>query len=59
MTEPLPTVLPPAERLVAIGDLHGDLGKARRVFRAAGLTDERDRWVGGKAVCVQVRRLHP
>ena len=56
VTSPPPTVLPAAERLVAIGDLHGDLVKAQAAFRAAGLTDDRDRWVGGKAVCVQVRR---
>lgn len=51
----LPTVVPAAERLVAIGDLHGDFGKARRAFRLAGLTDAEDRWIGGSSVCVQVR----
>mmetsp|Transcript_23224 Transcript_23224/g.59512 ORF Transcript_23224/g.59512 Transcript_23224/m.59512 type:complete len:416 (-) Transcript_23224:168-1415(-) len=49
-----PLVVPGAERLVAIGDLHGDLDKARRAFRLAALTDEADRWVGGAAVAVQV-----
>jgi hypothetical protein len=52
---PLPLRLPAAERLVAIGDLHGDLDKARRAFRLAGLTDAADNWAGGSAVCVQVR----
>lgn len=54
MTAALPTRVPAAERLVAIGDLHGDLGKAKRAFRAAGLTNERDQWVGGTTVAVQV-----
>lgn len=56
---PVPTVLPSVPRLVAIGDLHGDMGKARRAFRIAGLIDERDRWVGGTTTVVQVRCLLP
>jgi hypothetical protein len=49
-----PTVLPAAARVVAIGDLHGDLDKARRAFRLAGLIDAADRWAGGAATVVQV-----
>lgn len=41
------------ERIVAIGDLHGDLDATRRVFRLAGATDEDDAWTGGKLVVVQ------
>jgi len=52
----LPTRLPAAARLVAIGDLHGDLPKARRAFRLAGLIDDQDRWAGGSTVAVQARR---
>jgi hypothetical protein len=44
---------PAAERVVAIGDLHGDLQATRRVLRLAGAIDARDRWVGGKLVVVQ------
>ena len=51
---PPPTVLPAVPRLVAVGDLHGDLEKARQAFRIAGLVDERDRWVGGTTTVVQV-----
>jgi hypothetical protein len=50
---PLPLRLPAPRRLVAIGDLHGDLGGARAVLRAAGAIDERDRWIGGDLVVVQ------
>lgn len=46
--------LPAVPRLVAVGDLHGDLAKARRAFRLAGLIDDRDRWAGGTATVVQV-----
>jgi calcineurin-like phosphoesterase family protein len=50
---PLALRLPAPRRLVAIGDLHGDLGSARAVLRAAGAIDEHDRWIGGDLVVVQ------
>ena len=40
-------------RVVAIGDLHGDLDAARRAFRLAGAIDSKDNWVGGSLVVVQ------
>jgi hypothetical protein len=49
----LPTRYPPAQRIVAIGDLHGDLAATRTALRLAGAIDEHDRWVGGTAVIVQ------
>ena len=48
------TRLEPVKRLVAIGDLHGDIDKARCAFQAGGLIDEKDNWVGGQTVAVQV-----
>lgn len=45
---------PAADRLVAIGDLHGDFEKARKAFRTADLIDTDDKWIGGNTVCVQV-----
>jgi len=47
--------MPP--RLVAIGDLHADLENARRAFRLAGAIDERDAWIGGPLVVVQMGDL--
>ncbi len=44
---------PAAERIVAIGDLHGDLEVTQRVLRLAGAIDENDRWIGGDLVVVQ------
>lgn len=45
---------PPAPaRIVAIGDLHGDLDATRRVLRLAGATDAKGAWVGGKLLVVQ------
>lgn len=50
MLGPAPRALfrPAVERLIAIGDLHGDLDKAREAFRAGGLTDAAGTWVGGR-----------
>ena len=46
-------------RVVAIGDLHGDIGQARRALRMAGVLDDEDdagnpRWVGGDTTLVQL-----
>lgn len=55
VSPPVPPVhIPQDGRLVAIGDLHGDLEKARRAFRLAGVLDDNDRWAGGKTIAVQV-----
>jgi hypothetical protein len=40
-------------RLVAIGDVHGDLGALRAALRLAGAIDAEDDWIGGKLVVVQ------
>jgi hypothetical protein len=51
---PIPTVLPlTPKRLVAIGDLHGDLGGARAALLAAGAINSTDQWIGGDLVVVQ------
>lgn len=51
---PLRTHYPATERLVAIGDLHGDLEKTRQSLRLAGLVDESDKWIGGSTTVVQI-----
>lgn len=50
---PLPHRLPAAPRIVAIGDLHGDLDAARRALRLAGAMDANEHWIGGALVLVQ------
>ncbi|HEY6725918.1 MAG TPA: metallophosphoesterase [Polyangiaceae bacterium] len=44
---------PEPERLVAIGDLHGDADAARAALKLAGAVDDKDAWIGGKLVVVQ------
>lgn len=51
--------LPPAQvrptpnRIVAIGDIHGDPGSLLHVLRMAGLVDESGKWTGGNTTVVQ------
>ncbi len=42
-----------AGRIVAIGDLHGDLQATRQAFRLAGAIDPSDHWIGGDLIVVQ------
>jgi len=42
------------DRLVAIGDVHGDFEQFTAVLRSAGLIDEDGNWTGGKTHLVQV-----
>lgn len=44
-------------RVVAIGDIHADLGAFRTALRTAGAIDARDEWVGGALTIVQLGDL--
>ncbi|KAH7279835.1 hypothetical protein KP509_37G039300 [Ceratopteris richardii] len=58
--EPLPPVKthrPPVERVVAIGDIHGDLGKAKEALKIGGVMNQSESWVGGSTTVVQVGDL--
>ena len=44
---------PMPKRLVAIGDLHGDLAGMRSALVAAGAIDDKDTWIGGDLMIVQ------
>ncbi len=41
------------ERVVAVGDVHGDFDQFVAVLRSAGVVDSRNRWTGGKTHLVQ------
>lgn len=45
--------LPAAERIVAIGDLHGDVSALRAALTLGGAIDQGGRWVGKDLVVVQ------
>jgi hypothetical protein len=40
-------------RIVAIGDIHGEIDGFRNILRAAGLTDASGRWAGGRTQLIQ------
>ncbi len=49
-------VMPPpqSQRIVAVGDLHGDFSAWRDIARASGIESARGHWTGGKTILVQV-----
>lgn len=52
-----PSRYPEPSRLVAIGDVHGDVGAFRAALRLGGAIDGDDRWVGGDLFVVQTGDL--
>ena len=52
-TVPPPTVNPAPERLVALGDVHGDHDAMIAALRLAGVIDADGHWSGGETVVVQ------
>lgn len=50
---PVSFQLPSRARLVAIGDIHGDLKALRAALRLAGAIDSDDRWIGKDLTVVQ------
>ncbi|KAF3611872.1 hypothetical protein DY000_02044621 [Brassica cretica] len=54
--DPPTFVSAPSRRIIAVGDLHGDLSKARDALQIAGVlsSDGKDHWIGEDTVVVQV-----
>src|SRR5437868_10592672 len=44
----------PPQRIIAVGDLHGDYSAWTDIARAAGLIDARGHWAGSKTILVQM-----
>ena len=51
---PPPTVLRGPARIMAMGDVHGDLNATKAALRLAGAIDANDQWIGGDLIVVQV-----
>jgi hypothetical protein len=45
------------ERIVAVGDIHGDFDNYMATLKSAGLVDKKGKWAGGKTHLVQVGDL--
>jgi len=48
-----PTRFPTTDRIVAVGDVHGDLDATLQVLKLGGLIDDAQHWAGGTTVFVQ------
>ena len=48
-----PCAIQTTERVVAVGDVHGAYEAFRAILREARLIDNRDRWIGGRALLIQ------
>jgi len=53
LEDAIPDAFSGVERVVAVGDVHGDVDALKEVLRLANLIDEKGRWIGGKAHLVQ------
>jgi hypothetical protein len=51
---PLAAAAAAPQRIVAVGDLHGDFDAWRQIALKANLIDSRNRWAGGKSILVQL-----
>lgn len=51
--EPEKKVESDAQRVVAVGDVHGDLEAARKALRIAGVLEGDSKWIGGDTILVQ------
>lgn len=49
-----PSVLPAVERIIVIGDIHGDWDMTQKLLKVANLINEDGNWIGGCTVVVQV-----
>ena len=50
----LPSVLPAVERIIVLGDVHGDMKMLKKSLKLAKLIDEDNEWIGKDTVVVQV-----
>ncbi len=53
LEDAVPDTFTGVERVVAVGDVHGDVDALKEVLRLAKLIDEQGRWIGGKTHLVQ------
>ena len=49
----LPSILPPVERIIVLGDLHGDWEMTIESLIIAKLINNKLNWIGGNTVVVQ------
>ena len=50
----IPCVWSGIEKVIAVGDIHGDFEKFIKILKGTGLTDDQLRWTGGRTHLVQL-----
>lgn len=50
----MPSIYGPTKRIVVVGDLHGDLGVTIKSLKVAGVINDKNEWIGGDTIIVQV-----
>lgn len=50
----IPTIIGKKERIIAIGDIHGDFKLLKECLRLCDVIDNNNNWIGGKTIVVQV-----
>jgi hypothetical protein len=49
-----PSILPKVDRIIVLGDIHGDWNIMIKMLKIAKLIDDKNNWIGGKTIVVQV-----
>jgi hypothetical protein len=50
----LPNILPPVNRIIVIGDIHGDFEKTKELLKVGKVIDNSGNWIGGDTIVVQL-----
>lgn len=54
---PIAGILPKTDRIVVIGDVHGDILQFKKTLKLAKLIDDKDNWIGKNTILVQLGDL--
>lgn len=50
----IPNILPPVDRIIVIGDIHGDMNKLLEMLQIGKVIDNNNKWIGKDTVVVQL-----
>jgi len=54
---PISGILPATERIIVIGDVHGDISQFKKTLQFAKLINDKDEWIGKNTILVQLGDL--
>jgi len=50
----MPSTLPPQEKILVLGDIHGDFNMLKHLLRKGQVINKSNNWIGGNTIVVQV-----